>query len=263
MVYITGDTHGDFSRFRSPVLKKAGAEDYLIICGDFGFFWDDSRKERRLRRKISRLPYHVAFVDGCHENFDLLESYPITDWNGAKARVIAPNLVHLLRGEIYTICGKTFFTFGGGHSGDFEYRAGAKWWEREQPTYAEIMAAAKRLEEHGNTVDYIITHEPPASLKDCLRVDTMQRLEVHAFFEDLTQICRFTQWYFGKCHINRYIPVKYYAVFDDIVPLKETRKKKHRPTHAKDPDEAVSGKKGGETDGESHDQSDSAVSAGG
>lgn len=224
MVYVTGDTHGDFSRFQHPALRRANEEDVLIVCGDFGFFWDDSKAEQKLRRKITDLKYTVAFVDGCHENYDLLESFPTAEWNGGTARVIAPNLVHLMRGQIYTICGKSFFTFGGGHSQDFEYRTAENWWEREQPTYQEIVEGAKRLEEHGNTVDYIITHEPPASLKDCLRIDTRQRLEIHAFFEDLTQICDFHQWYFGKCHLNRYVPVKYYAVFDDIYALNDTRK---------------------------------------
>ena len=225
MVYVTGDTHGDFSRFQSSVLKKAGADDYVIVCGDFGFFWDDSKKEQKYRRKLTALKYNFCFVDGCHENYDMLEQYPVSEWHGGRARVIAPNLVHLLRGEIYEICGKTFFTFGGGHSQDFEYRTAENWWEREQPTPQEILAAAENLKKHHHTVDYIITHEPPASLKDCLRVDTMQRLEVHAFFEDLTQLCNFHQWYFGKCHFNRYVPMKYYAVFDDICPLKDTRRR--------------------------------------
>ncbi|MCR4758836.1 MAG: metallophosphoesterase [Oscillospiraceae bacterium] len=225
MVYITGDTHGDFSRFKNAMLKKADANDILIVCGDFGFFWDDSKKEQKLREKLMNLRYTVAFVDGCHENYDMLEAYPVEDWSGGKARIIAPNIIHLLRGEIYTICGKRFFTFGGGHSQDFEYRTAENWWEREQPTYEEILHAAENLKSYDNTVDYIITHEPPASLKDCLRVDMMQRLEVHAFFEDLTQICTFRQWYFGKCHLNRYVPVKYYAVFDNIYPLRDTQGK--------------------------------------
>ena len=62
-------------------------------------------------------------------------------------------------------------------------------------------------------------------MKDCLRVDMMQRLEVHAFFEDLTQMCHFQRWYFGKCHLNRYVPLKYYAVFDELNPLDDTRGK--------------------------------------
>ncbi len=225
MVYITGDTHGDFARFRHPLLKKATADDMLIICGDFGFFWSDSRAEQKLRKKIEALKYTVAFLDGCHENYDLLEAYPVGDFHGGKARIIAPNVVHLLRGEVYCINGKRFFTFGGGHSQDFEFRSAEHWWEREQPTYEEIMHGAETLRQYDNKVDYIITHEPPASLKDCLRVDTLQRLEMHAFFEDLVQMCSFNAWYFGKCHINRHVPIKYYAVFDAVLPIKDTKKR--------------------------------------
>ena len=219
---MTGDTHGDISRFQSSVLKKAGANDVVIVCGDFGFLWDDSKQEQKNRKKLEQMKYTIAFVDGCHENFDLLESFPTREWNGGKARMIAPNIIHLMRGQVYTICGKRFFTFGGGHSQDFEFRSAENWWEREQPTYQEILDGADNLKQYDNQVDYIITHEPPASLKDCLRVDTMQRLEIHAFFEDLTQDCQFKQWYFGKCHLNRYVPVRYFAVFDDIIPLKDT-----------------------------------------
>jgi len=225
MVFVTGDTHGDFSRFQNPVLKKAGPNDVLIICGDFGFFWDDSKTEQKYRKKIAGLKYTVAFVDGCHENYDMLEQYPVSHWNGGKARVIEKNLIHLMRGQVYTICGKRFFTFGGGHSQDFEYRTAENWWEQEQPSYNEILGAAKNLKSYHDTVDYIITHEPPASLKDCLRIDMMQRLEIHAFFEDLTTGCNFQQWYFGKCHLNRYVPPKYYAVFDEIYPLRDTANK--------------------------------------
>ena len=35
-------------------------------------------------------------------------------------------------------------------------------------------------------------------------------------------MCNFHQWYFGKCHLNRYVPLKYYAVFDEIHPLNNT-----------------------------------------
>lgn len=72
MVYITGDIHGDFSRFTSPAAKRLKAGDILAVCGDFGFFWDDSKQERRLRAKLEKLPYTIAFLDGRHENFTLL-----------------------------------------------------------------------------------------------------------------------------------------------------------------------------------------------
>ena len=72
MIYITGDIHGDFDRFKSRELKKLKKQDALIICGDFGFIWSGSKKEKRLLKKIGKLPYNVLFVEGSHENYDLL-----------------------------------------------------------------------------------------------------------------------------------------------------------------------------------------------
>ena len=46
MICITGDMHADFSRFKNKKLKRLKKGDYLIICGDFGFIWDGSKKEK-------------------------------------------------------------------------------------------------------------------------------------------------------------------------------------------------------------------------
>ena len=43
MIYITGDTHGDFRRFDGvcfPEQKQMTKDDYVIVCGDFGGIWD-------------------------------------------------------------------------------------------------------------------------------------------------------------------------------------------------------------------------------
>ncbi len=221
MVYVTGDTHGDIERFKDPVLKKLGAGDTLIISGDFGFIWDGSKKEQAVLKKLGNKGYTVAFIDGCHENFDILEEYPVTEWNGGKIRRISGNLIHLMRGQVYNIEDKRIFTFGGGHSQDFDFRRdSSNWWEREQPTHKEMLEAIENLDKVSNEVDYIITHEPPASLKDCLGVDVFQRIEIHAFFEDIIKVCTYKKWFFGKCHIDKHIPVKFYAVFDEVHRLK-------------------------------------------
>ena len=49
MIYVTGDTHGDFRRFSTdifPEQKEMTKEDFVIICGDFGGIWcqEDNRK---------------------------------------------------------------------------------------------------------------------------------------------------------------------------------------------------------------------------
>ena len=220
MIYVTGDTHGDITRFKSPEMKKVSRGDTLIIAGDFGFLWDNSKQEKAALKKLTEKGFTIAFLDGCHENFDMLEKYPTEEWKGGKIHRIAPNIVHLLRGQVYTIEKRKIFTFGGGHSQDIEVRRDNDWWEREQPTHEEIMEGIANLRANSYDVDYIITHEPPASLKECLVVDVFERLEVHAFFEDIIKTCKYKKWFFGKCHIDKHIPIKFFAVFNSVIPLK-------------------------------------------
>ena len=88
MVYITGDMHGDISRFQNPMFKKMKSGDVLIVCGDFGFIWDGSRQERTILKKLQKKPFTIAFVDGCHENFDLLENnYRVVKWRGGGGHI--------------------------------------------------------------------------------------------------------------------------------------------------------------------------------
>ena len=78
MIYITGDCHGDYRRFRKdifPEQKDMTKEDYVIICGDFGF-WDRSREQEYWMRWLEERPFTALWVDGNHENFDLLSEYP-------------------------------------------------------------------------------------------------------------------------------------------------------------------------------------------
>lgn len=42
MIYITGDTHSNFSRFtedKFPIQIEMTKDDFVIICGDFGGVW--------------------------------------------------------------------------------------------------------------------------------------------------------------------------------------------------------------------------------
>ena len=54
MVYITGDTHGDLSRFETAAAKKLKKGDTLIVLGDFGFVWDGSAAEKNRLQKLGK-----------------------------------------------------------------------------------------------------------------------------------------------------------------------------------------------------------------
>ena len=222
MVYITGDTHGDFSRFTSPAARRLKKGDCLIVCGDFGFLWDGGKREAATLKKIARLPYTVLFLDGRHENYDLLGEYPAVEWNGGKVQVIEEGLMHLMRGEIYTIEHETYFAFGGGESPDPGLRSDAKtWWEEESPTAGEMLAARRRLQEAGNKVDYILTHEPSGKARGYMSGRGEALNGVNVFLNTLEDTVEYRRWFFGCLHLDKPMSKRHLAVFRDIVPAGE------------------------------------------
>ena len=221
LVYVTGDIHGQLSRFDAPEIKRLRKEDTRLICGDFGFIWDGGREEEAALKKIGKRRFVTAFVDGTHENFDLLSQYETVDWMGGKAQHITGNLYRLLRGQVYTIEGKTFFTFGGGESPDRELRMEQhKWWKEEMPTIAEMRAGVDALDAVDRRVDYLITHAPPGRVRGLLKTEDDSMMNALAvYFEELSGAVSFEKWFFGSLHIDRQFSAKYYAVFSGVQPV--------------------------------------------
>ena len=92
MIYFTGDTHGDKERLSKFALKQLKSGDTLIVCGDFGFLWDESKKEKKFLEKLSKRNYTICFIDGTHENFELLEKIP--DWLTNLVNPLAQSVAH-------------------------------------------------------------------------------------------------------------------------------------------------------------------------
>ena len=158
MVYITGDMHGDIERLFDKDFRRLRKGDVLIVCGDFGFIFDNSKKEKEVIDYLAKRKFVTAFVEGTHDNVDKLSRCRETVWTGGKVHRIKVNLLHLMRGQIYNIEGKTFFTFGGGESSDKDMRvAQGFWWRQEEPTPDEMADGARVLDEAGCKIDYIIT----------------------------------------------------------------------------------------------------------
>lgn len=102
-IYITGDTHGDFQRFGSkyfPQQKEMSRGDYVVIAGDFGGLWDGSQKDQYWLDWLNKKPFTTLFVDGNHENFDLLNTLPEKEWNGGRVHVVREHVLHLMRGQV-------------------------------------------------------------------------------------------------------------------------------------------------------------------
>ncbi len=226
MIYFTGDTHGEQERLSKYALRKLSPGDTLIVCGDFGFIWDRSAKEQKFLDKLARLSCNICFLDGTHENFELVESYPLVPYCGGKAHRIRPNVFHLLRGQIFEFEGKTVFTLGGGEppeslmQEDEELESSRP----EIPSKQDMLEAVENLQRCAYHVNYIATHEPPASIRDFLTVDAYSQREMSAlgaFLDELSKTAKFDKWYFGSLHIDKFISRSYTGVFREIVPASE------------------------------------------
>lgn len=219
MICVIGDTHGDYSRFSHKKIKALKKGDFLIICGDFGFVWDGSEREEAILKKIGSKKYTTLFLPGSHDNYDLLEKYPEEDFLGGRARNISGRLYMLVSGSIFYLDNISAYVFGGGQSADIDVRIeNSTWWEQELPDEALLENGRKRLEEADNKVDYIFTHEPPASIAEFLQtgrptVQPTSRLNI--YFDTMKGEIDFKMWFFGKLHKNKLIPPRYSAVFDE------------------------------------------------
>lgn len=114
MIYVTGDTHANIdieklNTTKFPQQKNLTKDDYLIICGDFGLCWDGSRREMWWQDWLTAKNFTTLWIDGNHENFDMLYEFPLEDKFGGKVRQIAPDIYHLDRGQVLTIDGKKIF----------------------------------------------------------------------------------------------------------------------------------------------------------
>lgn len=229
MVCITGDMHGELERFNDKRIRSLKKGDFLIVCGDFGFVWDGSKREEAILKSIGKKRFYTLFIEGCHENYDLLAKYPEEDFCGGRVNVISGNLMHIKRGSILDLQGMRFFAFGGGQTKDIDIRRDSNtWYEAELPTTEEVRDAVLNLKNADGKLDYIITHEPPASMKEFLGFEVRQISHMHTFFDAVKNDCTFKMWFFGKAHINKVIPPKYRCLFDDVVTLRNEEWEKAR-----------------------------------
>ncbi len=250
-VFITGDTHGDFRRFRRKIYDSIGdrdaltKDDYVIICGDFGGVWNDSPEQAKQLDWLDQRPYTVLFVTGNHENYDLLAQYPTEQWHGGTVQRIRPSVIHLTRGQMFEIAGKSFFTMGGASCHDIQdgvldpmdpmfrikYRRlqakGAyfrvnhlSWWKEELPSEAEYRTARETLDRCGWKADYIITHCAPSSIQNAIAHSSYTTNALTDFLEEVSKRCRFRLWFFGHYHENFMVREKYILLYEEIVQLK-------------------------------------------
>ena len=243
MIYLTGDTHAEFHRF-SRKSFSAGAEDYVIICGDFGGVWDSSAEQKYWLDWLNEKPWTTLFLDGNHENYDLLAAYPTDRWHGGRVQFIRPKVIHLMRGQVFVIDGLRFFVMGGAASHDVAdgilepddpelarklrtlNRSGAlyrinhiSWWKEELPSEQELAEGLENLEKLGNRVDVILSHCAPSFVQEMIGGALYRKDGLTDYLDRVRERCAFRRWFFGHYHANMEIDRHFVMLYRSIVPL--------------------------------------------
>lgn len=225
-LFVTGDTHGERARFQftdTPFEELALEGDILFVTGDFGYVHNNNANEMNFRRIFLEKKYTTCFVDGNHEGFGVLNSYPVSMWCGGKVHVIeeddnhVPKLIHLMRGQVFNINGKKIFTMGGAYSMDRNMRIRDKnWWPEEMPNDEEKKEALDNLSKNDNKVDYIITHTTRSKniVRICPRHQSENEKPINEFLEYIYETVDFKHWYFGHLHKDEDI-IEYGSVSED------------------------------------------------
>ena len=243
MIFVTGDTHGtkDYLKLHAefwPEGQTLTRDDYLIVCGDFGGVWDGGDRDRTILSWYESQPWTTLWVDGNHENHDIIDELPVTERFGGRVQVAPgyPHVIHLMRGEVYDLpLSKretvSAFVMGGAQSTDRVWRVeGESWWEREMPDDQEYDNATANLDACDWSVDYVFTHDIPWNMTvDALEWDYFieqgdpEKNELSGFLQYVDERLdkdRLEMWYAGHYHIDALVGDDQHCVlYQEVVEL--------------------------------------------
>lgn len=250
MIYITGDCHSDVRRFNTeifPEQKEMTREDFVIILGDFGLIWSGNKEEQYWLDWLNNKSFTTLFIDGNHENFDLIYQYPIVDFHDGKAHKIRDNVYHLMRGYVFDIFDKKIFAFGGASSHDIQdgildpnefetkedfkrvynswrkhnkmFRVkGVSWWQEEIPKDEELERGRQSLKDVNNEVDFVISHCAPQEVASVMGFHGRDKLTWY-FNELLWDDLKFNRWFFAHYHENKQVMGKFICLYEQIIRI--------------------------------------------
>lgn len=166
---------------------------------------------------------------------DIKYGYPQKLWHGGMVRQVRSSVLMLERGYVFNIDGCKCFAFGGARSHDIsdgilhaeqfetkklagkeykrwelegkEFRVNhLSWWKQEMPDIAEMEMGFAMLEDEGNKVDFIFSHDCPASDAVALLGGGKNMDALNRYLEQVKQTVDYKKWFFGHYHDNKVLP---------------------------------------------------------
>ena len=226
MIYITGDTHRDFTRILFLTYQnETTIDDIVIILGDAGINFYDKEVDDSLKKQLSQEPITFFCIHGNHEKRpEAISTYKEKQFKGGLVyyEEAYPNLLFAKDGEIYNFNNKKILVIGGAYSVDKEYRqtVGYGWWEDEQPNQEIKDRVLETIKKNNNKVDIVLSHTCPYKYLpyevflpgiDQSTVDQ----STEKFLDDIENTLNYKKWYCGHYHTEK-IVAKIEFMFESI-----------------------------------------------
>ena len=226
--YLTGDTHGVFTRFYNlPKEEEIG----MIVLGDFGINFYLNKTDTRKKKELCANYPHITFycAKGNHEARPqdipgMIKQFDENVHGVVYLEPEFPNIRYFLDYGFYDIDGYTCYIIGGAYSVDKYWRLArvglteetnnpkkSGWFANEQLTKEEMDRATEQLymfKDMGKHIDFILSHTCPydweprdmflGAVDQSTVDDTMER-----WMNGLKEDIHCDIWCFGHFHADR------------------------------------------------------------
>ena len=246
---FTGDTHGGvatisrISNIQQNMPEYKPEETMIVILGDAGLnFWLNNT-DKKYKKLLNSMNYHIYCVRGNHEQRpELIKSMVLVNDENVKNVVYMeedfPNIRYFVDGKIYNLLGYKCLVVGGAYSVDKWYRLARAgyarneaetadpkkcgWFQDECLTSAEMAAIMEKVK--GESIDFVLSHTCPPSWEptdlflngiDQSTVDKSMEI----WLDELKDNIKWKYWLFGHYHadrIERPHVEQFYQEYEDV-----------------------------------------------
>ena len=224
MIYITGDTHRDFSRLNNIPYKSG---DMLIVLGDAGINFLLNDDDRKVKEVLNSLGIKLFCIRGNHEERpENISSYMEVEMFDGKVFMESeyPNLIFAKDGETYNINGIKVLVIGGAYSVDKEWRIRNNygWFKDEQLSQEEMEQILNKVK--GEKYDVVMTHtcpykyEPREMFLSGIDESKVDKSMEH-FLDKVEESIEYDKWYCGHYHTEKQID-KLEFMFESVKEFK-------------------------------------------
>ena len=233
-IYITGDTHADFSDLIEKSLRYGiTRDDLLIILGDVGINFFGDNRDKCHKEMLSMVRATILCIHGNHElrptSPEVADLYHPIQRMGDQAYVddAYPRIIMASEGARYHINGRDFLVIGGAYSVDKPQRLllGYRWFPDEQLTVEEMDIIRQKVQDHGNREDIILSHTCPYNNRpiECflpgLDESTVDNTMEH-FMQEIVAAAQYNGLYCGHWHTEKQ-DGKIQFLFHDVILLED------------------------------------------